>query len=329
LAKLNPQKIIIIDSLVDGLGGNQENIKEIRNEPNVEVYKGYDWDIKNIERMKMLIDRSDIIFNLAGSVKHTRLNQKELDFDTNINFISQIYFLEACRQVMTENRNKKLKIVFAGTRDQYGKVPQKDLPVKEEYLSKNMTDYQSISKNAAENYHFIINNILREEGIDIKINSIRITNAYGPKQSSNVGSAVPVFIEKAIKGNTIELWGGGEVLRDFNYIDDVLDAFLVVASSDSNGEFYNLGCCIGVQGMNFPIGGNLVSIKNLAEKIVKISGKGEIKIIPYPEERRSIEPGHFAADITKISELGWFPKTNLEEGLKKNIEWYKNKNLLL
>ena len=74
-------------------------------------------------------------------------------------------------------------------------------------------------------------------------------------------------------------------------------------------------------GMENPIGENFLSIKQLAEKIVSIVGKGNIKIIPYPSERRIVEPGHFAADITKISQIGWKPKISLEEGLRRTIEW--------
>lgn len=324
LAELNPKKIIIVDSLVEGLGGNIENISEIKNNPILEIHQKSDGDIKNLVKMKPLINQSDVIFNLAGSVRHTKFGEKELEFDTNVNLISQVFFLEACRQVMVENPNKKLRIVFAGTRDQYGKVPFEALPVNEDFLPKKITDYQSISKNAAELHHEIVNDILQEKGMDIKVSSIRLTNTYGPRQSLNSGAVVPVFVSKSLKGESLELWGGGESLRDFNYIDDVVNAFLLMASSDVSGVF-NLGCCIGKEGMKNPIEGNLVTIKQLAEKIVSITSKGNVKVIPYPEERKVIEPGHFAADISKISGLGWRPETSLDEGLKKAIGYQFSK----
>ena len=208
LSDLNPKKIILVDSLISELGGSLENIKEIKGNKNIECYIGFEGDIKNIQKMKPLIKEADVIFNFAGSIKHTKLDEKDLEFDTDVNFISQVNFLEACRQIMIENPMKKLKILFSGTRDQYGKVPQSELPVKESYQSRNMTDYQSVTKNAAESHHLIINNILRGSGIDVKINSIRMINSYGPRQSGKVGAVIPVFIEKAIKGETIELWGG-------------------------------------------------------------------------------------------------------------------------
>ncbi len=325
LNELNPKKIIIVDSLVPSLGGNIQNIDEIKNKSNLEIYSGAEGDIKNIEKMKPLIQESDVIFNLAGSVKHTKLDEKDLEFDTEINFTSQIRFLEACRQVMVENPTKKLKIVFSGTRDQYGKVPQSELPVKEYYQSRNMTDYQSVTKNASEFHHMIINNVLRDSGIDVMINSVRLINTYGPRQSGRIGAAIPVFVEKAINGEIIELWGGGEVFRDVNYVDDVVDALLLIVSLDVHGEVFNLGSCIGKFGMENPTGGNFLSVKNLAEKIVNVSGSGQIKTISYPQERKTIEPGHFAADISKIYNLGWKPKTSLDEGLIKTISWFKSK----
>ena len=324
--EFNPKKIVIVDSLVDGLGGSLDNINQLKYNDKVTIHFGPGWDIRDVKKMKPLIKDADIIFNLAGSVKHTKLDEKELEFDTNINFISQVLFLEACRQVMVENPNKKLSIVFAGTRDQYGKVQFKDLPVTENYLPRELTDYQSISKNAAEANHLIMNNVLREIGIDVKINSLRMTNTYGPGQSTKSGSVIPVFIEKATSGKVIELWGGGESIRDLNYVDDVIEALFIVASSEKQGQIYNLGCCVGRFGMENPIGENLLTIKNLAEKIVSLARRGEIVIIPYPLERKAIEPGHFAADISKIAELGWKPKTNLVDGLRKTIEWnLKNK----
>ncbi len=322
LAELSPRKVIIVDSLAESLGGDINNIKEIKNNSSLQVIAGERGDIKNIREMKQLIKEADYIFNLAGSPKHTPFNEKELAFDTDINFIAQLHFLEACRQALLEHKEKKLSIVFAGTRDQYGKVSFDELPINENFQPKAMTDYQSISKQAIESHHFVLNNMLREQGIDIKINSLRITNTYGPRQSSQ-HAVIPVFIEKAMNNQIIELWGGGEVYRDINYIDDVVDAFLLLAISEKNGLVYNLGCCLGKSGLQTPIGNNFLSIKQLAEIIVNRAGKGSIKIIPYPPDRKVVEPGHFCADISKIAqELGWQPVTNIEEGIKKTIAFY-------
>jgi glucose-1-phosphate thymidylyltransferase len=324
LVNLNPKKIIIVDSLVPGLGGSLENVKEIQDK--LEIYTDDRGDIKNIQHMKLLIKEADIIFNLAGSSKHTGLDEQELNFDSEINFHAQTKFLEACRQVMIGNPDKNLSIIFAGTRDQYGKVPYKLLPVKENYQSEELTDYQSISKKAIESHHFILQKTLNGKGINgIKIVSVRLTNTYGPRQSTACNAVVPVFVKKALAGETVELWGGGNVLRDFNYIDDVVEALLILVSSEKTaGQAYNLGCCVDSSGeiVTFK-GGNLKTIKELAQTVINIAQSGSIKEIPYPENRKNAEPGHFCADISKILTMGWRPKTSLEEGIKKTIDFAK------
>ncbi|MAH49339.1 hypothetical protein CMI37_26165 [Candidatus Pacearchaeota archaeon] len=325
LVKFNPNKITIVDSLVEGLGGDPNNVKEIKDK--LEIYSGEEGNIKNIEKMKPLIQEVDYVFNLAGSSKHTGLDEKELNFDSEVNFHAQTQFLEAIRQVMIENPEKKLSIVFAGTRDQYGKIPYQDLPVKEDYSSQSLTDYQSVSKNAIESHHTILHNVLQEKGITgIKITSARLTNTYGPKQSIKANSAAPTFIQKALTNGTIELWGGGEVLRDFNYVDDVVDALLLLGISEkTGGQIYNLGCCIEANGEIATLsGGNLKTIKEFAEAVIKIAGSGQIKTIPYPPDRKNIEPGHFCSDIAKIAKLGWTPKTSLEDGIRKTIDFVKS-----
>ena len=327
LVELNPKKVIIADALVNGLGGSIENIKEIKDK--LEIYAGLEGDIRNIQKIKELVSQADYVFNLAGSIRHTGHNREDLIFDSEINLICQTLFLEACRQCMIENPKKNLSIIYAGARDQYGKVSFMDLPLKEDFVPKTFTDYQSISKGAAEAHHIMLHSSLKEQGIDgIKITSVRITNTYGPRQSLDCGGAVPTFIKKILSGGKIELWGGGEVLRDFNHVDDVVDALILLAASDkTGGQIYNLGCCIGKEGMNTPVGGNLTTIMNLAHLIRDISGLGDVTAIPYPKERASIEPGHCCSDISKIARLGWIPKYSLRKGLEETIRFYKEKTL--
>ncbi|MFA5020182.1 MAG: aminotransferase class V-fold PLP-dependent enzyme [Candidatus Pacearchaeota archaeon] len=281
-------------------------------------------DTRNIQSMKELMKNADIVFNTAGSIIHTGAKKENLEFDSNINFTSHTLFIEACRQVITENPNKKLAVVYIGTRDQYGKVPKLDLPVSENYIPKEFTDYQSISKRAAEEHYMMLHSSLISDKIDrLKVSSVRAINTYGPNQDLNCGAVVPTFIKKSLVGEKIELWGGGNVLRDFNYVDDVVEALLIVAISDkTGGQTYNLGCCIGKEGMETPIGKNLTTIKGLAELIQKIADNGIVEEKPYPSDRAAIEPGHCCSDISKIARIGWLPKTNLETGLKKTIEFY-------
>jgi len=142
-----------------------------------------------------------------------------------------------------------------------------------------------------------------------------MTNTYGPRLllKHNRQGFFGWFVRKIIENEEIEIFGNGKQLRDLNYVDDVVDAFLIAgASENSFGNFYNLGS-------NKPI-----SLIDLVEKMIEISGRGSYKIVPFPEERRIIDIGDYYADFSKIkNELGWYPKTSLEEGLLKTFNYYK------
>lgn len=318
LAKLSPKKIMLADALVPGLGGNKYNLEGI--EDNVELITGKDGDIRNNDTMKELVSQADYIFNLAGSVSHIGSKKNPL-FDLELNLESHIHFLETCKNEL-KSRNKPLKVVYSGTRDQYGKISQSDIPVNENYLTRQAADPQGINKGAAEFYHFWYGN-----HYGIQSCSLRLTNTYGPRHimTDSGQGALNWFIRKAIDREEIELWDGGEAIRDFNHVDDVVEALLMsMGSEKSNGQAYNLGSFRKKNGLFEYLGGNITSIKNAAEEVIRIAGSGSCKTILYPADRKDIEPGHFYGDTTKIyEELGWEPKISLQEGLKRTIEFYR------
>ena len=319
LVHLNPAKIILIDSCIPKLGSNIFNIEGIKDK--VVVYMGEEWDLRNKEKIKPLIAEADFIFNLAGSVSHVGSKENPL-FDFELNLRAHLEFLEACRECMREGK-EKLKIVYSGTRDQYGKVSQEHLPVDEKYLIHCATDPQGINKHAAEFFHFWYGS---NSGIDVV--SLRLTNTYGPRHIMNdPGQGVlNWFVRQAMDGETLKLWGGGEQLRDFNYVEDVVEALLMVMASDkANGKAYNLGSFIKKKGLYMQIGDNIKSIGDVAKMIVEVAQKGECTAIAYPEDRKPLEPGHFYGDATKIyEEIGWEPKINLTEGIRRTIEFYRD-----
>jgi len=162
--------------------------------------------------------------------------------------------------------------------------------------------------------------------------SLRMTNTYGPRHQmrNRYQGFLNWFIKLAMDGEEITVYEPGRQLRDFNYIEDVVDALLKVAVSEkTNGEVYNLGSCINIGGNVTELGGGVISVKEVAEKIVRISneltGKNAVlKMIPYPEEKKKVEVGDIKMDITKIyNDTGWKPQTELEIGLRKTIEFYK------
>ena len=192
-----------------------------------------------------------MIFNLAGQVSHID-SMRDPYTDLEINCRSQLTLLEACR-----NHNPAAKVVFAGTRQVYGRPDS--LPVSESHLVRP-TDINGINKAAGEYYHLVYNNVF-----GVRACSLRLTNVYGPRQliKHNRQGFIGWFIRLAIEGQTIQIYGDGSQLRDFVYVDDAADAFLRAGANDAcNGEVFNVG------------GDVPVSHSDLAAELVRICGRG-------------------------------------------------------
>ncbi|MBW2989891.1 GDP-mannose 4,6-dehydratase [Candidatus Woesearchaeota archaeon] len=285
--------VTILDSLSEFCGGNLSNIKEIKDKAAVKVA-----DISDKGTAGLVKDQ-ELIFNLAGHVSHIRSIKLPI-IDYKINVESQLGFLELCR------KNTDATIIYAGTRAQYGKTKN---PVDEGH-PQNPVDVNGVNKFTAEQFHLLYSRIH-----GLKAISLRLTNVYGPKQKVN-DSQQGFFnwlIRKAMEGSTIELYGGGKQLRDLSYVDDTVSAMMKVSLSKKHGEAFNVGS------------GNPISILESARLITETAKKGRIISKDFPKDKKKIEIGDYYADISKIKELGWEPKTSLKEGIEKTIEFY-NKN---
>ena len=223
--------------------------------------------------------------------------------DVTANTLTTLSLLEACRK-----NNKNVKILFTSTRQVYGK-PQ-HLPVDENHPL-NPPDVNAINKISAEQYLLLYDKIY-----GIKSNIFRLTNTYGPRQIMKMNSqqVIPVFIRLLIEGKSITIFGDGKQLRDLNYVDDVNNALLLAGASDIYGEIFNLG------------DSNYKSLLDIAQEIIKVNDGGNYSLIPFPEERKKIDIGDSYLDTKKIkSILGWQPKTNFKDGVKKTLAYFKGK----
>ncbi|HAJ37144.1 MAG TPA: NAD-dependent epimerase [Chloroflexi bacterium] len=287
--------VTVVDSLIPDYGGNLFNIAGYEGRLRVNIA-----DVRDPYSMRALVAGQDVLFNLAGQVSHMD-SMTDPFTDLEINTRSQLSILEACRQV-----NPTIKVVYAGTRQQYGKP--RYLPLDEDHIQAP-TDVNGVNKLAGEWYH-----IVYHTAYGLRTTSLRLTNTYGPRQliKHNRQGFIGWFVRLALEGKPIQLYGDGQQLRDLTYVDDVVDAFLRAGVNDhANGAVFNLG------------GAAPISLLELATLIVAIAGRGSVELVPWPEERKKIDIGDVYSSHARISAvLGWQPTTPLQVGLTQMIDYY-------
>lgn len=288
--------VVLVDSLIPEYGGNLFNIHGIERDVTVNIA-----DVRDEPSMRQLVQGKDVLFNLAGQTSHLD-SMRDPYTDLDINCRAQLSILEACR-----HNNPQIRVVYASTRQIYGRP--ESLPVDERHLLRP-TDVNGINKMAGEWYH-----ILYSQVYGVRACALRLTNTYGPRMRVRDArqTFLGVWIRNAILGEQLDVYGDGAQLRDFNYVDDVVDALLLAAGSEQAvGEVFNLGA-------NPP-----VSLKELAELLVRLNGSGGYRLMPFPPARRAIDIGDYYADFRRATAmLGWAPKVGLEDGLGRTLEFYR------
>ncbi len=288
-------RVLLVDSLIPQYGGNLVNIAGIESRVRVNIA-----DVRDEHGMRYLVRGQDYIFNLAGQVSHLD-SMTDPYTDLEINARSQLSILEACR-----HGNPTAKIIFASTRQIYGKPEY--LPVDERHPLQPV-DVNGINKLAGEWYHIVYHNVYGLPTV-----SLRLTNTYGPRM--RVKDARQTFlgwwIRQLLEGQTLQIYGDGRQLRDFNYVDDAVEALLLAAAQEAaNGQIYNLG------------GDDPISLLELAQLLVALAGYGRYELIPFPPDRKRIDIGDYYGSYGKIAaELGWWPKTSLREGLTRTLAYF-------
>jgi nucleoside-diphosphate-sugar epimerase len=287
--------VLLVDNLFPEYGGNRFNIAGLESRVCVCIS-----DVRDEREMQAHVRNQDFIFNLAGQTSHLD-SMENPRADLEINCAAQLSILEACRA-----NNPAVKLVFASTRQIYGR-PQY-LPVDEKHPL-NPVDVNGINKMAGEFYHRLYNNV---HGLRACV--MRLTNTIGPRMRVRDArqTFVGVWIRQLLEGKPIEVWGG-EQLRDFNFVDDVVDALLLAAASEKgNGDVFNLGSS------------EVVSLKQLAQSLVELNGSGSFAVKEFPADRKVIDIGDYYSDYKHFhATFGWTPRTPLREALANTLEFYK------
>jgi UDP-glucose 4-epimerase len=288
--------VLLVDSLIPEYGGNLFNIAGIESQLRVNIA-----DIRQRTTMNYLVQDREVIFNLAGQVSHI---DSMLDpyTDLEINCRSQLTLLEACRR-----NNPGAKVVFAGTRQVYGKADR--LPVDETHLVRP-TDINGINKVAGEYYHLVYNNVF-----GVRACSLRLTNIYGPRQlvKHNRQGFIGWFVRLIVEDKEIQIFGDGQQLRDFVFVEDAADAFLRAGATDAvNGQAFNVG------------GDEPISHVDLVKLMIETAGTGAYRLVEWPPEKKMIDIGSFYTDSTRFQQTtGWTPATPLRDGLARTIAYYR------
>jgi UDP-glucose 4-epimerase len=288
-------KVTLVDNLIPEYGGNLFNVAGIENRVQVNIS-----DVRDARSMRDLMQGQDYLFNLAGQTSHLDSMQDPFT-DLEVNCRAQLSILEVCRRF-----NPKIKIVFASTRQIYGKPEY--LPVDEKHLLRPV-DVNGINKMAGEWYHILYNNVY-----GIRACALRLTNTYGPRMRVKDArqTFLGLWIRLLVENNPFEVWEGHQ-LRDFTFVDDAVDAFLLAAANEeSNGHIFNLG------------DKDVISLKDLADLLIKTNEGGRYILKSFPTERKQIDVGDYYADYSLIhSKLGWKPKIPLQEGLAITYAFYR------
>ena len=288
--------VVLVDSLAPEYGGNRANIAGIEDAVTVDVS-----DVRDPNGLRSLIRGKDVLFNLAGQTSHVdSLHDPYTDLD--INCRAQLSILENCRHEAPD-----AKVVFASTRQLYGR-PQY-LPVDESHPVVPV-DPNGVNKAAGEAYHLVYGRVY-----GLRCSVLRLTNTYGPRMrvKDDRQTFLGTWLRLAVRGEELSVFGDGSQRRDFTYVDDAVDAFLLAgARPEADGEVFNLG------------GDDPVSLLELAQLLVELEPGASYRVVPFPEDRLSIDIGDYVADDRKIREvLGWAPQVGLREGLTRSLDYYR------
>jgi len=291
----NGADVTIMDSFLNGLGANYFNIEDVKDKVKINVS-----DIRDFDSLLTIVKGFDIIYNFAGQPAHNdSLENPQLDLDINLR--GHLNLLQACKK-----NNLNTRILYAGSRMQIGEISS--IPVNEQHPCRPKSPY-GVNKQASEEYSLYFN---REIGLKTVV--FRISNPYGPRAQMRTSKYCIVnwFLGQLMKYNDVTIFGDGGQIRDYIFIDDLVNAFLLAGiSPNAVGQVFHIGSGEGTKFIE------------MVDTLVKVVNKGKRVNIPWPENYRNIETGDHISDISKAKELlGWKPKISLEEGIKITFEFY-------
>ena len=303
--KNHPLDIVInLDKIT--YAGNKKYLSEItKNKDCKKRYKFFKGNIRNVKLVQRILNKEnpDIIVHFAAETHVTRSegaaeNAKRF-FDTNV--AGTFILLESCVQL-----NKHLRFIQISTDEVYGEVKDgfRKESEKKSGFGKATSPYaktKAIADDLALSY---------SDKLDVIV--ARPTNNFGPRQ--NPEKLLPRSITNLFLGKPIEIWGEGNEIRDWLYVEDTARAIETLIEKGKTGEAYNIGA------NNKPE----ITNKEIAELLVEIMNLNKEKMIKFVPNPRKHHDFRYGVDTEKIKKLGWVPSYNIKELFTKTIDWYKN-----
>lgn len=253
-------------------------------------------DFLNTEEVNEALHECEVIFHLVSTTIPKSSNDNPIyDIETNI--------LGSVRMMQSAKMAGVRKIIFNSSGGTVYGIP-KEIPIPETHETNPICAY-GIGKLAIEKYLALFH---YHDGLDYTIT--RMSNPYGPYQrpDSDQG-AIAVFLYKALKGETVEIWGDGSVTRDFIYISDAVDALVKILDYRGSEHIFNIGSGIGN------------SLNDIINHVSAVIGEP----VKYKNlKRRTLDVPINVLDISRIyDEVGWKPKISLPDGISRTVEYLR------
>ena len=289
-------KVLIVDACIEPYGANRFNLEGHVDDVEINVA-----DIRDREAMKVLVQGQDIIFNLAGQVSHND-SMEDPFLDADINYTGHLNVLECVHR-----NNPEALVLHAGSRMQFGRI--ECVPVNEDHPMRPLTPY-ALNKAAAESMYLFYNHV---HGIPCI--AFRIANPYGPRSQMRHSkySMVNWFIRLAMQGKDITVFGEGDQVRDYIFVEDLAEAFIHASVTEACvGHVFNVGSGTGTP------------FRQMAETVVRAVGKGAVRSVPWPDKYVNVETGDYVTDTRRIRELtAWRPMTDIDDGVACTVDYYR------
>jgi UDP-glucose 4-epimerase len=287
--------VVLLDNLAPDYGGNLFNVEGFANQVRINLS-----DLRDIYSLRHLVRGQECVFNFVGQSGHLD-SMRDPATDLQVNCSAQLALLETCRRECPDTR-----IVFASTRQVYGRPAY--LPVDESHPV-HPVDINGIHRVAAESYHMLYSDLY-----SLRATTLRLTNTIGPRMRIKDArqTFLGVWIRCLIEGRPFEVWGG-EQLRDFTYVDDLINALLIAGVSEEGvGRIFNVGGCPPID------------LLTLADLLCELNGSGSYHVREFPDERKAIDIGSYYADDRLMrAAFGWSPEVEFREGLERTLSYFR------